>query len=128
MKGMPGLPYAEGMGEGHRLVGSVLYMSGDTAEVRRRYRREDAEPLPRDAGGTGPRRAGRGRQVLLAVAVVVGALAVGSVTVVSLFPTEASVTHAAGAAATRNTMKNALRLETVPRPAGAGAGSGPLGR
>lgn len=47
MKGMPGLYYTSGTGNQPRWVGSVLYVDGDTAEVRRLYRREDAEPLPR---------------------------------------------------------------------------------
>ena len=50
MKGMPGLYYAQGGGgEGRapRWVGSVLCVDADTAEVRRRYDREDAAPLPR---------------------------------------------------------------------------------
>jgi hypothetical protein len=47
MKGMPGLYYANGTGNQPRWVGSVLYVDGDSAEVRRLYRHEDAEPLAR---------------------------------------------------------------------------------
>jgi hypothetical protein len=46
MKGMPGLYYANGTGNQPRWVGSVLDVDADTAEVRRLYRQEDAEPLP----------------------------------------------------------------------------------
>ena len=46
MKGMPGLYYATRDGERPEWIGSVLYVKGDTAEVRRLYQREDAEPMP----------------------------------------------------------------------------------
>ncbi len=57
MKGMPGLYYATRDSAEPEWIGSVLYVKGDTAEVRRLYQREDADPMPmeahRDARHTG---------------------------------------------------------------------------
>jgi hypothetical protein len=46
MKGMPGLYYATRDSDRPERIGSALYVNGDTAEVRRLYRREDAAPMP----------------------------------------------------------------------------------
>jgi hypothetical protein len=129
MKGMPGLYYAEGVGDSPRWVGSVLYMDGETAEVRQRYLQEDAEPPAPEAPDGAPRPPNRRRPTLLAVAVLVGALAVGSFTAVNLFPAQATVAPAAGAGATA--WSGPLgRIDDRGSIAGAGATawSGPLGR
>jgi len=89
MKGMPGLYYAEGVGDRPRWVGSVLYMDSETAEVRQRYLQEDAEPPAPEASDGAP--------TLLAVAALVGALAVGSFTAVNLFPAQATLAPVARA-------------------------------
>jgi hypothetical protein len=129
MKGMPDLYYAEGIGDSPKWVGSVLYIKGEDLEGRQRYLREDAEPLPSEAFDTAPRPPNRRRPVLLAVAVLVGAFAVGSFTAVNLFPAQANVTPAAvaGAPAWSGPLG---RLDDHASIAGAvaPAWSGPLGR
>jgi hypothetical protein len=97
MKGMPGLYYAEGVGDRPRWVGSVLYMDSETAEVRQRYLQEDAEPPAPEASDGAPRPPNRRRPTLLAVAALVGALAVGSFTAVNLFPAQATLAPVARA-------------------------------
>jgi hypothetical protein len=56
MKGMPGLYYATRESDRPEWIGSVPYVDGDTAEVRRLYQRDDAESMPMEAHHGEPRR------------------------------------------------------------------------
>jgi hypothetical protein len=53
---MPHLYYANGVGRRHGWIGSVLLVDDDVADIRRRYHREDALPLPADDPTAGPGR------------------------------------------------------------------------